>query len=146
MLRVGEGRGSAPRRGARQKGPRRSCPESGASEGAHASPVPLSLCLRHRAPHFCAVLIWWPACSVTCVLPQLKEKAIELEAKKAAAGNGPISSKTRSAQKVGTADYASRRRELLQKRMQQRSVSGQTPPRTKPATGGAEAAAQAENS
>ena len=77
-------------------------------------------------------------------MPQLKEQAIELEAKKAAAGNVPTSSKTRSAQKVGTADYASRRRELLQKRMQQRSLSGQTPPRAKPATGEAEAAAQAQ--
>jgi hypothetical protein len=59
---------------------------------------------------------------------QFKEKAMELEAKKMAAnGAAPTSSKTRNSQKPGTADYASRRRELLQKRMQARSVSAQGP-------------------
>ena len=62
-------------------------------------------------------------------LPQLKEQAVALEAKKAAAnGSVPASSRTRSSQKVGTEDYASRRRELLKKRMEQRAVAAQSPP------------------
>lgn len=79
---------------------------------------------------------------------QLKEKAVELEAKKAAAGNGsgPASSRTRSSQKVGTADYATRRRELLQKRMQQRNVPGQDTTEDTAAPGEPEPAAEAENS
>eukprot|EP01046_Picozoa_sp_COSAG06_P028726 COSAG06_NODE_2610_length_6584_cov_12.130301_2_plen_293_part_00 len=57
-----------------------------------------------------------------------KGRELYLEAKMMAANEAaPTSSKTRSSHKPGTADYASRRRQLLQKRMEARSASAQGP-------------------